>query len=401
MFFRVLSFLLLLSLSIEGNPWKVCCEEAVIAARTLAGARRVFLPHAQQKRFASRVPEKESVVIGNPCLDGVFQHAFSKPRVASSFLNAVLGFENGQRIRDVEYLKRDLPSSDPLAQVRYDFTVDLRCKTQDGRHFLVEMQNDFREDYHFKLLVEHSRVLADLDLYQTDEDIEERALVSPKDKTKFWKDVQGVYTVVVTNKKFSPKKMKTYYPEERIMEPQLVNKYEFRHTDQLDRHYGDVPNQLVLFMLANLEKNPEEVNDLVERWAYLLSEPVLRTGVKRIPVTKRIDYPERIIGDDEGIREFIRQLNYDDIPYDVKDKYIRRVIEANQAWAAIEGEAEERGIKLGLERGIEQGIQKGIQKGQEQAKAEFVKTLKENGISDEEIIKMLQLTPEQLKKLVS
>ena len=59
----------------------------------------------------------------------------------------------------------------------------------DGRHFLVELQNDFRGDYFVKVLVESSRLISRLDhaILSTTPDHEESS-------RQFWKEIKGVYT---------------------------------------------------------------------------------------------------------------------------------------------------------------------------------------------------------------
>ena len=80
----------------------------------------------------------------------VFRYAFEEPCILCSFLNAALDFEGDQRIDSMEYLPQELPSSDPNSLGSYRFTVDVSCRSKDGRHFLIEIQNDFRGDYNLK-----------------------------------------------------------------------------------------------------------------------------------------------------------------------------------------------------------------------------------------------------------
>jgi hypothetical protein len=103
----------------------------------------------------------------NPCIDAVFRYAFEESHILCSFLNAALDFEGDQCIESIEYLSQELPSSDPSFVFSYRFTVDVRCRSKNGRHFLIEMQNDFRDDYHLKCLVEHCRMISRLDTAQT------------------------------------------------------------------------------------------------------------------------------------------------------------------------------------------------------------------------------------------
>lgn len=232
-----------------------------IAMRSSSSLRRC-LPAYHHNSFLSSVPRRfisdsardSALRIGNPCIDGVFQYGFESPTALKGFLNAVLGLEGDKAIQSVDHLKRDMPAADPTSPLGYHFTVDVRCRTKEGHHFLVEMQNDFRDDYHLKALIEYALMLSRLDIDQTAEDQTKRIERGKKYEDWFWKDIKGIYAVVITNKAFSSKRMKSSYPTEEVMEPLLVNPYELRHTKKLERHYGDIPNQIVLLMLDNLKE---------------------------------------------------------------------------------------------------------------------------------------------------
>lgn len=226
----------------------------------------------------------KSTQIGNPCMDDIFQYVFSNSRITSRFLNVVLGFKGNQEIQDVQLIKRDLPSNSPLLEVRYNFVVDLRCKTKDKRHFLVEMQNDFRDDYHMKALVEHSRLLSNLDLEESEALMKERSSQNKGDIKQFWKSIEGVYSIILTNKKFSPKNMKSFYKEEPFMEPDLVNTYELRHTRDIERHFGDTPNQITLVMLDHLSETIPELSNPLEHWLYAFKDSTLKGSVASVLV---------------------------------------------------------------------------------------------------------------------
>ena len=272
-----------------------------------------------------------------------------------------------------------MASSDPMSALGYHFTVDVRCRTKEGRHFLVEMQNDFRDDYHLKSLIEHARMLSRLDTDQNMGDQAQRAESNKLDTKKFWKGIQGLYAIVITNKAFPLSRVKSYYAPEPVMEPLLVNPYELRHTKQLDRHYGDVPNQIVLLMLDNLNKSAKELTTPIERWAYLFKDPSLRTGVKKILETKDIQDPEIVAGSDRAITAFIDRVNVKNLPQEVRDRYIRALNYCNTTIVDIEDKA--------TERGIEQGIEK------------VARNLLKDGMSVEAVARNTGLSEEQIKKL--
>ena len=66
-----------------------------------------------------------------------------------------------------------------------------------------------------------------------------------------------------------------------------MNSYEYRHTEQLDRLFGDFPNKIVLFMLDYFNKPAIELKTPIEEWAYVLKDVALKSGVIMIPENKK------------------------------------------------------------------------------------------------------------------
>ncbi len=333
-------------------------------------------------RQISTLKKIKGTSIGNPCIDGVFQYGLGDSFIASNFLNTVLELQDGSSITDVTFLLRDLPSSDPLATKGYNFTVDARCKTKDGRHFLVEMQNDFRDDYHLKALIEHSRMIGRIHLDQT------RALSSTEEKDlkkkgaqKFWKGIQGIYSVVLTNKVFSEKRFKSRYTNELLMEPDLKNIYELRHITHLKRRYGDIPNQIVLLMLANLPDKSEKDFTPLERWAYMFQDKGLRYGARKIEEVKEIKNPKAVTGGNKAIEKFIQRLDVRHLPQEVIDRYHSAIQYYNDTILDIEEKAEEKGKTEGEKtKAIE------IARGMLRKKMDVRLIAKYTGLTEDEIL---------------
>jgi hypothetical protein len=187
-------------------------------------------------------------------------------------------------------------------------------------------------------------MLSRLDTDQTMKDKKQRSAQNKKDANRFWKSIEGFYTVVITNKGFSSTKMKDSYPNESVMEPLLVNPYEIRHVKQLNRHYGDIPNQLVLLMLDNLKKPASELTSLIERWAYLFKDSSMKSGVKLWPETKVIEDSEIIAGEDEAIREFIERVDIEHLPLEIRNRYLRALKFYNDAIFDIQEKGRAEGI---------------------------------------------------------
>jgi hypothetical protein len=358
---------------------------------------------------------KDVIHIANPCLNAVFLYGFESPRVSAGFINAVLGLQGEDRIEEVAHLDKDFPSEDPLSEFAYHFTVDLFCKSKRGDHILIEMQNDFRDDYHLKALIEHSRMISRLDLEQTVEDQHLRIEGNVNDKRKFWKDIKGIYSLVITNKEFSPQKMKDYYPNEPLMEPNLVNIYELRHVDQLDRHYGNVPNKLALLMLAQLHDKPYEDMTPVERWAYAFNDENLRSGVKKINELKKIEAPEKLAKGDPALLEFLERIESQNLPTRVVDRFQKFVRDFNLSMADIRQKlleaGKEEGIQAGIQEGIALGKEEGIAIGEERGREEGIaiggnqrsfeiaRKMSKAGLSLEEIMEFTGLSQEEIENL--
>jgi predicted transposase/invertase (TIGR01784 family) len=325
----------------------------------------------QQRRFlSSRAPE-EAIEIGNPCIDAIFQYGFAEPKILRDFLNATLDFKGEKAIEDIDYLPREMASADPLAEYRYHFTVDVRCRTKEGYHFLVEMQN------------EQAHMLSRLDTDQT-----RRADKNKKDIKKFWKDIQGLYTIIITNKSFPMDRLKSSFTKEPVMEPFLVNAYELRHTKALTRHCGDVPNQIIFLMLDNLKKPLTELSTPIERWAYLFKDSSLKTGVRKIDETKVIEDPALLAGQDDAIQNFMERVNIRNLPREVRERYIRALVYYNTTIMDIELKA------------TAQGMEKGMEKGKAEGKILTLVNLIQNGtLTREAVIK--GLSPDETSKLDS
>ena len=132
------------------------------------------------------------------------------------------------------------------------------------------------------------------------------------------------------------------------MEPLLVNPYELRHTEQLDRHDGHVPNRIVLLMLDHLNKPVAELKTPIEDWAYVFKDRKFRSGFKTVPETKELEDIELIANRNPGIREFIERIDVNNLPKEVWDRYMRDIHYYNTTIIDIEEKGIEKGMKEGL-----------------------------------------------------
>ncbi len=108
-----------------------------------------------------------------------FKAVFEHPDLIISFLNAILPFKDGEVITEVEYLPVELVPETPLKK----FTVvDVRCKDQNGRQFLVEMQMYWTDEFKQRVLFNASK-----------------AYVKQADQSVDYKSLQPVYSLNIVN----------------------------------------------------------------------------------------------------------------------------------------------------------------------------------------------------------
>lgn len=81
----------------------------------------------------------------DPKADLTFKKVFGEhPDLTRSFLNALLPLEAGEEIESIEYLPAELVPENP---VRRFSIVDVRCRDNCGRQFLVEMQTAWSPEF--------------------------------------------------------------------------------------------------------------------------------------------------------------------------------------------------------------------------------------------------------------
>ena len=86
----------------------------------------------------------------DPKNDLTFKKVFGQnPHLLKSFLNAILPIEENQVIESLEYIPAELVPDIPLMK---HSIVDVRCKDNTGRQFIVEMQMCWTDDFKQRVL---------------------------------------------------------------------------------------------------------------------------------------------------------------------------------------------------------------------------------------------------------
>ena len=93
----------------------------------------------------------------NPKADVTFKRIFGEhPQLVKSLLNALLPLDEGKQIESVEYAPAELVPENPGKK---NSVVDVRCKETGGRHFIVEMQMNWNNEFQRRVVLNASKAV--------------------------------------------------------------------------------------------------------------------------------------------------------------------------------------------------------------------------------------------------
>ena len=298
----------------------------------------------------------------NPKADLTFKRVFGEhPDLVMSLLNALLPLAPGQDITDIEYLPAEMVPENPL---RKNSIVDVRCKDQQGRQFIVEMQMIWSPEFKLRVLFNASK-----------------AYVRQMDSGENYHLLQPVYSLNLVNEIFEPD-LEGYYHHYKMVHVENSNKVIdglqliFVELPKFTPHsYAEKKMQVLwLRYLAEIDEQTLEVP------AELLENPEVKKAVDALE--KSAFTPAQLLGYEKfwDIISVEKTLFYS---------------------------AEQRGIAAGLEKGLAEGIEKGLAEGREKGltegrkeeKQEIVRNMKSLGIAPEVIAKATGLILEDIAGL--
>ena len=252
----------------------------------MAAAALIFVTFSARLRFISNylftfAPEKSNTTMGkylDPRADLTFKKVFGEHKhLVISLLNALLPLKDDERVESIEYWPAEKVPDRPLAEK--DSIVDVCCKDNKNREFIVEMQMTWTDSFKKRVLLNASKAYVaqskkgdDYELLQpvyalnfvnenfmndVDEYYHYYHLVHDKYTDKV---IDGLHLIFVELKKFKPqtyaeKKMQTY--AEKKMQVLWL-----RFLTKINENTREVPAEL----LENAEVS--EALEIVERAAF-------------------------------------------------------------------------------------------------------------------------------------
>jgi predicted transposase/invertase (TIGR01784 family) len=273
----------------------------------------------------------------DPKADLTFKKIFGEHKnLVISLLNALLPFDEKQKITEIEYLPSELTPDNPM---RKNSIVDVRCKSIDGRQFIVEMQMEWTTAFKQRVLFNASK-----------------AYVRQLKKSKKYHLLQPVYSLSLVNDVFE-NDIEDFYHYYRLVHEEHTEKV----IDGLHLVFVELPK----FKPHTISEKKMQV-----LWLRFLTE--IGEDTKEVPkeLIENAEVKQAI--------EIVEESAYTDNELAQYDKF----------WDAIRIEqafVDEAEIRYGL------GIKK--------AKTEDARKMKAKGYAIEDITEITGLTAEEIEGL--
>ena len=266
----------------------------------------------------------------DPKADLTFKRIFGEhPHLVMSLLNALLPLPQGQEIKDIEYMSPELV---PRVSIGKNSIVDVFCKTEDGRCFIVEMQMYWSTNFKDRVLFNSAKVY--VDQLEHAEDFSELQpvyslnlvdAIFEKDVPEFIhyyrmvhekyteKVIDGLHLVFVELKKFKP---------QSITERKMTVLW-LRFLTEINKRTEEVPQELL--ENDDIRQAVELVRESAYTRAQLMGYDLFWDQV-RLDKEKATEAERRYkAGLKEGIeetkRENARRMKADDLPVELIAKY--------------------------------------------------------------------------------
>jgi len=283
----------------------------------------------------------------NPKADLTFKKVFGEhPDLVMSLLNALLPLDEGKQIEHVEYLTSEMVPENPGKK---NSIVDVRCRETGGRHFIVEMQMNWNNEFQQRVILNASK-----------------AVIKQLGTSEDYSLLQPVYSLnLINDVGFDAG------PDEFYHDYAIVN---VEHSDRIIDGLRFVFVELPKFKPQSIKERKMAV-----LWLRFLTE--IDGDTREVPA-ELLEDPQtskalKILETSAYNEEELRAYEY--------------------YWDAVYNErgAIRHGYKQGLEQGLEQGMAKGIDK----AQRESAVRMKNDGVPPELIAKYTGLTIEAVNSL--
>jgi predicted transposase/invertase (TIGR01784 family) len=292
----------------------------------------------------------------DPKADVTFKRIFADhPKLLISFLNALLPFEPGRRIETIEYLPSEQP---PDTAEGKNSIVDVRCKDNFERKFIVEMQVRWSEFFRNRIVFNSCK-----------------SYVRQLDKAEKYLQLQPIYTLAILNSNFDHETTEFYHHFKTVNVKNIKE---------------SLPGQE--YVLVELRKfKPEKIADkkMAVLWLRFLTE--VGEKLTTLPEELKDDEHTKLAAELCEVGAFTPEelARYDAYWDGVRTQ------------AGIIEEEHAKGKAEGLTEGEAIGLEKGEAIGETKSKTQIAKKMLSDGMSIDIVSKYTGLTKEEVQEIIN
>lgn len=297
----------------------------------------------------------------DPKNDLTFKRIFGEhPHLLKSFLNAVLPLETP--IESLEYLAQELVPNIPLFK---NSIVDVRCKDQKGRQFIVEMQMLWTDSFKRRVVFNASK-----------------AYVKQIDRGEEYKSLEPVYSLNLINENFEPN-LQEYFHHYKII-----------HTLHNDKIIKGL--EFVFIELPKFKAKQYRDKKLQVLWLRFLTE--IKDN------QEKIDQDFSQSKDINEALELLKESAYSKKELESYDRYWDSISSEKTLIVDAFDEGKIEGEQIGIAKGEQIGLEKGEQIGLKKERDKgIIKAMQRGRLSIEEIAEDFDVTMEyvlEIKKTI-
>lgn len=314
----------------------------------------------------------------DPKADLTFKRVFGEhPDLVISLLNALLPIKEGEEILSVEYLPSEMVPENPL---RKNSIVDVRCRDQQGRQYIVEMQMIWSPEFMQRVLFNSAK-----------------AYVRQLKGGEQYELLEPVYSLNLVNEVFEPE-LKEYY-----------HYYQLVHVLHTERVIDGL--HLVFVELPKFTPHTFTEKRMQALWLRFLTE--IQTNTRQAPqdlladpqIRKALSIVEESAYTDEQLLGYDKFWDVISVEKTLFYSANRRGVKQGLAQGLAQGieqglaQGREQGLAQGREQGLAQGREEGREEGREQEKIHIAQKMKALGMDTKTIEQVSGLTAEQIEQL--
>lgn len=289
----------------------------------------------------------------NPKIDLTFKKVFGlHSNLVMSLLNALLPLPEGMKIMSVEYITNETVPENPA---RKNAIVDVRCKDNYGRGFIVEMQNYWNREFFSRTLYNATAMYS-----------QQLAMGNPFDNLK------DVYALAIVNDKAFDYEGDNGY----IQEFYITNK---NHPD--DRRHDLSLIFVELKKYKPVDKGSRALKDL---WLKFLTEIDETTQSVEEDMLANPDIKQALEIVERSAMTEAELYAYNDCILNLKGQHDSIV------------EATDKGRAEGRAEGLAEGRAEGLVEGAKQQAIATARSAKSMGLPIDQIVLLTNLTPDEI-----